>query len=393
MLLHGIGAFDQRPGQRHTAGVGGHGGDQRFTLINAELHTFQGFMAISVRFSQADITRRRHILHVDVIGFPVLIGFDLRGIMAVGITSGRLGFFHLEASPIQPIGFSVPIGIRGNDSRHFTHARSIQSGWPGQAGDRELHACQRFLGQAVCLGDLDLGCDDGIVHVCGNDLVMLRHGDSVVGVIQQETFRGFYLMHIISAVFHHVAPCSLAVCVGSQDRQLGTVHGADRPFVGAAGFRHQFILRSSQGDFRTFLHLDKADAADDGRIIEGGGIIAVDRHLHLIHVHPITGRSADLAHIIGAIGQVHPFGLTVGVCGDGITIGVFAAVVKLELCACQLLLGAGAQLGHNQTAVLDLLLKIQGRGLHFVRRTILRDQYFLDGNAGNAYQEGCLLRV
>ena len=162
---------------------------------------------------------------------------------------------------------------------------------------------------------------------------MLCDADGVIGIVQQIPFGSLHFMDIITAVFHHVAPGGFTVRVGSQNGQLGAVHGADSPFIGAAGFRNQFILRADQGNFRAPLHLNKADAPDDGRIIEGGSVIAVNRHLHLVNVHLIASRSSDLAHIIGAIGQVRPFGLTAGVGGNRIIIGFLAAVVKLELCA------------------------------------------------------------
>ena len=72
---------------------------------------------------------------------------------------GDAGFCHLIGAPGQQRRDRDAVRIRGDHCHHFAVVAAVVRGQARNAGDGELRACQRFLGQFVHLYDFDAALD------------------------------------------------------------------------------------------------------------------------------------------------------------------------------------------------------------------------------------------
>ena len=180
MFADEIASLAQRLGYGDAVFIGRHAADPcaavGVVFIDVEGHARNGISVFSIRLGQTQPSFCRLIRRGDFIGFSVLETVDFRSERRIDIVRRDGGFLDAVSAIVEPAGFRSPLLV-GGEQDGFANARAVGRRRRRQARDDELHACQRFMRQAVRLDDADFtlnhlvfGAQTGCfirIHGCG----------------------------------------------------------------------------------------------------------------------------------------------------------------------------------------------------------------------------------
>ena len=180
MLADEIAPLAQRLGYGDAVFIGRHAADPcaavGIVFVDVEGHARNGISVFAIRLGQAQPALCRLVHRCDFVGLAALKAVDFRSERRINIVRGHGGFLDAVSAIVEPAGFHSPLLV-GGEQDGFANARAVGRRRRRQARDDELHACQRFMRQAVRLDDADFtlnhlvfGAQTGCfirIHGCG----------------------------------------------------------------------------------------------------------------------------------------------------------------------------------------------------------------------------------
>ena len=209
MLADEITSLAQRLGYGDAVFIGRHAADQRISIsvvfVDVEGHARNGISVFAIRLGQAQPALCRLVHRCDFVGLAALKAVDFRSERRIDIVRGHGGFLDAVSAIVEPAGFRSPLLV-GGEQDGFANARAVGRRRRRQARDDELHACQRFMRQAVRLDDADFALNHLVFGAQTGGFIRI-HGCGQLDGIARKALRQLVFANDIFALAQRFGDC------------------------------------------------------------------------------------------------------------------------------------------------------------------------------------------